>query len=101
VTGAVSLLDAHFLEGKPPKNDVIARLLEDPAASDAVRPFYDGMRILRFRTPELTLVALRLVLAGHKADDESVTRLRSAIERIREGGTEAEAAKQEYRRILA
>ena len=58
------------------------------------------MKILGARTPDLSLVALRLVLAGKKADDDSVVALRTQVELIQAGdpGGDARAA---YQRMLA
>jgi hypothetical protein len=49
------------------------------------------MRLLRARTPDLTLIALRLVLAGKRADDASVVHVRSLVERARRGEAAAAA----------
>ncbi len=54
------------------------------------------MRILGPRTPELAVLALRLVLAGRRADDASVRRLRALVERVRSAGPDADAARREY-----
>ena len=53
------------------------------------------------RTPDLTLVALRLVLAGRRADDASVVQLRGYAEGARAGGADAAAAREAYQRMLA
>jgi len=49
------------------------------------------------RTPDLALIALRLVLAGRKADDAGVTHLRDLVGRARSGDA---AARDEYRSLL-
>jgi hypothetical protein len=49
------------------------------------------MRLLGARTPDLTLVALRLVLSGKTADDASVVTLRDLSERARRGDAQARA----------
>jgi hypothetical protein len=85
-------LDHYLLDGSPERAEVVTRLLTDRPGGTAAQPFYDGMRLLGARTPELSLVALRLVLAGKKADDESVIRLRDIVERARRGDAEARAA---------
>lgn len=72
------LLDRYLLDGAPPKTDVIKTLLADRSDLAAAAPFYEGMRLLGPRTPDLTLLALRLVLAGKKADDANVVALREA-----------------------
>jgi hypothetical protein len=58
------------------------------------------MRLLGGRTPELALLALRLVLAGRQANDDAVRALRAIVERIRTGGDEAGAARKDYARLL-
>ena len=87
------LLDGYLLDGAPPKSEVIRRLLESPPGDSRAAPFLEGMRLLGARTPDLSLMALRLVLAGKTADDASVTRLRDAVGRARAGDA---AARQTY-----
>lgn len=91
------LLDRYLLDGTPSKADVVGRLLETPSGARGAAPFYEGMRILHARTPDLTLVALRLVLAGKKADDGAVVHLRELVERARSGDRQA---REEYRAAL-
>ena len=79
------LLDRYLLGGSPPKADVVRQLLAAPPDSSAAQPFLEGMRLLGNRTPDLTLIALRLVLSGRRADDASVVALREAVERSRAG----------------
>jgi hypothetical protein len=88
------LLDHYLLDGKPSRADVVRRLLESPPPDALCAPFYEGMRLLGARTPELTLIALRLVSTGKKADDAAVVRMRDVIERSRAGDA---AAREEYR----
>jgi len=92
------LLDSYLLDGSPDKGEVVRRLLEVPPQAPGAGPFLEGMRLLGARTPELSLMALRLVLAGKKADDDAVVALRSIVERARRGDA---AARDEYRSTLA
>ncbi|HEY1975013.1 MAG TPA: hypothetical protein VGG89_00530 [Candidatus Baltobacteraceae bacterium] len=91
------LLDSYLLDGKPDKAEVVRRLLKSPSQVEGASPFYEGMRLLGKRTPELSLIALRLVLAGKRADDAAVTELRAVAERARGGQAQA---REEYRVIL-
>jgi hypothetical protein len=93
------LLDRYLLEAEPAKADVIKALLAKRSEVTAAQPFYEGMRMLGVRTPDLTLVALRLVLAGKKADDESVVALRDLAQRARSG--EGASARDAYMKALA
>ncbi len=86
------LLDRYLLGGSPAKAAVVGRLLEKPSGAPGAAPFYEGMRLLGARTPDLTLIALRLVVAGKRADDASVVRLRSFAERARAGDAAAAEA---------
>lgn len=86
------LLDHYLLDGSPGKAEVVRRLLESPPAASGAAPFLEGLRLLGARTPDLTLLALRLVLAGKKADDASVVRLREFVERARGGDDSARRA---------
>ena len=94
-------IDEYLLEGSGRKADLIQRLLAARSTLPAAAPFYEGMQLLGARTPDLTLVALRLVLAGKRADDVSVVALRDHAKTAREGGEGAAAALSAYRRMLA
>ena len=83
------LLDAYLLCGAPSKAEVVQRLLQDPPQADGAAAFYEGMKRLGARTPDLALIALRLVLAGKRADDATVTRLRDLVARARHGDESA------------
>jgi hypothetical protein len=95
------LIDEYLLTGAPPKARVIKDLLANPSTLAEAAPFYEGMRMLGERTPDLALVALRLVLAGKRADDASVIALRGHADRARKGGEEGVAARAAYTRALA
>ena len=95
------MLDRYLLEGSPAKPDVVAALLEQRPEAPGAAPFYEGMKILGARTPDLSLVALRLVLAGKKADDDAVKRLRGLMERARGGGEGGAAAAALYKEELS
>ncbi len=95
------LIDEYLLTGAPPKANVIKDLLTNPSTLAEATPFYEGMRMLGPRTPDLALVALRLVLAGKRADDASVVELRGHADRARAGGADAAAARDAYVRVLA
>ena len=88
------LLDGYLLDGTPSKSEVVRKLLEIRPAAEGAAPFYEGMARLGARTPDLALIALRLVLAGRKADDATVARLRDVVTRARTGDA---AARDEYR----
>ncbi len=94
------MLDRYLLEGTPPKEDVIAALLRERPEAPGAAPFYEGMKMLGSRTPDLSLMALRLVLAGKKADDASVKGFRSIVERARKGGGDADGAAASYKEAL-
>jgi hypothetical protein len=82
-------LDGYLLDGTPSKGDVVRRLLESRPQAQGAAPFYEGMERLGARTPDLALVALRLVLAGRRADDAAVARLRDLAGRARSGDANA------------
>lgn len=92
------LLDHYLLDGKPDKAQVVRRLTEAPAPDAVAAPFYEGMRLLGARTPDLTLIALRLVLSAKKADDATVTQLRDIVARARDGDA---AAREEFYAICS
>jgi hypothetical protein len=91
------LLDSYLLDGTPSRGELVTRLLGEPVGVEGAAPFYEGMRLLKARTPDLTIIALRLVLAGKKADDASVVRLREIVERARSGDL---SARNEFAELL-
>lgn len=94
------LLDRYLLDGTPAKGDLVRALLAAPQPPPAARAFLEGMRMLGARTPDLSFVALRLVLAGQPADDERVVALRALLERARKDGPEGARARAEYAEAL-
>ncbi|HVN69274.1 MAG TPA: hypothetical protein VMU38_06480 [Candidatus Binatia bacterium] len=92
------LLDGYLLDGSPSKAELVQALLAARRPAGGAAPFYEGIERLRARTPDLALVALRLVLAGKKADDGTVGRLRDVVIRARAGDP---VARDEYRRVVA
>ncbi len=90
------LLDGYLLDGSPPKGEVVRRLLENRPGSHDASAFYEGLERLGARTPDLALIALRLVIAGVKADDARVIQVRDCIARTRAGDVEA---REEYRTL--
>ena len=88
------LLDGYLLDGTPSKSEVVRELLEIRPSAEGAAPFYEGLARLGSRTPDLALIALRLVLAGKRADDATVARLRDVVARARAGNA---AARDEYR----
>lgn len=91
-------LDGYLLDGAPSKSEVVRELLERRPQAQGATPFYEGMQRLGARTPDLALIALRLVLAGKKADDTTVAWLRDVVARARAGDA---GAREEYRGIEA
>ncbi|HLY03802.1 MAG TPA: hypothetical protein VKR56_15055 [Candidatus Cybelea sp.] len=90
------LLDGYLLDGVPPKGEVVRRLLENRSQAQAAAAFYEGLQRLGARTPDLALIALRLTLAGVKADDAAVTRARDLIARVHAGDA---GARGEFRAL--
>jgi hypothetical protein len=90
------LLDGYLLEGSPSKAEVVREILDARPAADGAAAFYEGIERLGARTPDLALIALRLVLAGRKADDAAVAWLRGVVHRARAGDL---TARDEYRAI--
>jgi hypothetical protein len=91
------LLDTYLLQGRPSKGDVVAALLGTTPVPPVAGPYFEGLRVLRERTPDMALVALRLALAGKPVVDGSVVGLRDLAERARKGDAQAAA---DYRTAL-
>ncbi|HEV3153558.1 MAG TPA: hypothetical protein VGZ02_07130 [Candidatus Baltobacteraceae bacterium] len=92
-------LDGYLLEQRPPKEQVVKELLKRRHDAAGAAAFYRGIEMLGSKTPDLTLIALRLVLAGKTADDERVVRLREIVERARAGSDSNEARAAYYREL--
>jgi len=90
------LLDRYLLDGSPAKAQVVKEVLEHRADVPAAAAFYQGIELLGPKTPDLTLIALRLVLAGKPADDARVVRLRHIVDRARAKGVDAQSAVDAY-----
>jgi hypothetical protein len=90
------LLDGYLLDGQPSKATVIDRLAKLSPNSHSA-PFLEGIRLLGDRTPDLALIALRIVLGGGNVDDASVSAARDAVARARGGD---ESARGEYAAIV-
>jgi len=90
-------LDGYLLDGRPSKGRLVAELLAAQASAPA-RPFLEGIARLGERTPDLALVALRVVLVCGHADDAVVVAVRDAARRARDGD---EAARKAYHDLLA
>lgn len=93
-------LDRYLLEGTPSKAQVVKDLLKERADVPGAAAFYQGIHMLGPKTPDLTLIALRLVLAGKPADDVHVVRLRHLSERARAKGIDAQSAIDAYYKEL-
>ncbi|HET7814396.1 MAG TPA: hypothetical protein VFL13_08470 [Candidatus Baltobacteraceae bacterium] len=95
------LLDRYLLDGTPEKRKVVDALLKSKPPSPQAAAFLEGMRMLGARTPDLSLVALRLVLAGKQASDDAVVALKRASDEARAGGAHREEAVTRYRDLVA
>lgn len=90
-------LDGHLLDGAPPLRETVERILAELPRKPTTKPFVEGIRMLRARVPELTLIALRLALAGGRIDDARVARMRELPAQVRAGRPDGEVARQAYR----
>jgi hypothetical protein len=94
------LLDRYLLEEKPSKAQVVKHVLENRSELRGAEPFYTGIEMLGAKTPDLTLIALRLLLAGKPADDLHVVRLRQLVERSRANGIDKQSAVEAFYKEL-
>lgn len=95
------MLDSYLLDGTPSKGEVVRALLVSQVDVPGAAAFYTGIETLGAKSPDLALIALRVVLAGKKADDETVVRIRSIIDRTRAKGIDQASAREAYYRELA
>jgi hypothetical protein len=85
-------IDGYLLDGSPAKAEAIARVLADRSQQPAAAPFYRALDVVGARAADESLIALRLVLAGHPADDDAIRRIRAILTRVRAGDAAARAA---------
>lgn len=95
------LLDRYLLDEKPPKAQVVKDLLKNRCAVPGAAAFYQGIEMLGPKTPDLTLIALRLLLAGKPADDVHVVRIRQLVDRARANGIDRQSCVDQYYKELA
>jgi hypothetical protein len=88
------VVDGYLLGDPVSKPAVVAAFLADRSESEAAAPFYRALEAVGARAADEAFIALRLVLAGHAADDEAVKRLRAVANFAR-------AARTGDRRTLA
>lgn len=93
-------LDRYLLEGAPPKAQVVKEVLKNRTDVPGTAAFYEGIKLLGPKTPDLSLIALRLVLAGKTADDTAVVRMRQIIDRARAKGIDHQTAVNAYYKEL-
>lgn len=89
-------LDNYLLDGSGSKAALIEELLKSRAESEEAAPFYRALDILGAKAADEALMALRLVLAGKPAQDESIKRMRKNVAASRKGGDDAPQARDDY-----
>ena len=94
-------LDGYLLEGRGSKAELIEALLRERSPLEEAAPFYRALAILGAKAADEALMALRLVLAGKPAADESIRHMRQDVKTAREGGPLAQQARDDYFRRLA
>ena len=95
------LLDRYLLDEKPSKAQVVKELLKNRHDVPGAAAFYQGIEMLGHKTPDLTLIALRLLLAGKPADDVHVVRIRQLVDRARANGIDRQLSIDQYYKELA
>jgi hypothetical protein len=78
-------LDGYLLDARPGKADAIAAALRDRSPDPRAQPFYRALEAVGARAADEALLALRLVLGGNAADDETIVAARAARARARAG----------------
>ena len=90
-------LDGYLLDGRPPKAEAIAAALRDRSPDERAQPFYRALETIGARAADEALLALRLVLGGKAAGDETIVAARAARARAKTGGA---AEREEYMRTV-
>ena len=70
-------VDGYLLGDAVSKADVVTSLLAERSTEPAAAPFYRALEAVGVRAADEAFIALRLVLAGRKPEDEAVRRLRA------------------------
>jgi hypothetical protein len=78
-------LDGYLLDGQPGKADAIAAALRDRSPDPRAQPFYRAFETVGARAADEALLALRLVLGGKLAADETIVAARAARARAKAG----------------
>ncbi len=78
-------LDGYLLDGSPGKAEAIAAALRDRSPDPHAQPFYRALETVGARAADEALLALRLVLGGKVAGDETIVAARAARARAKTG----------------
>jgi hypothetical protein len=78
-------LDGYLLDGRPGKAEAIAAALRERSADPRAQPFYRALETVGARAADEALLALRLVLGGKPAQDETIIEARAARARAKAG----------------
>ena len=78
-------LDGYLLDGSPAKAEAIAAALRDRSTDPRAQPFYRALATVGVRAADEALLALRLVLGGKVAGDETIVAARAARVRAKSG----------------
>ena len=78
-------LDGYLLDGVPDKAAAIAAALRDRSDDPRAQPFYRALEAVGARAADEALLALRLVLGGNAATDESIVAARAARAAVKTG----------------
>ena len=85
-------LDGYLLDGRPGKAEAIAAALRDRSPDPRAEPFYRALEMVGARAADEALLALRLVLGGKPAADETIVTARLARANAKAGETGAREA---------
>ena len=78
-------LDGYLLDGHPAKAEAIAAALRNRSVDPRAQPFYRALETVGVRAADEALLALRLVLGGKVAADETIVAARAARSRAKSG----------------
>jgi hypothetical protein len=78
-------LDGYLLDGTPGKAEAIAAALRERSPDPRAQPFYRALELVGARAADEALLALRLVLGGKAAQDETIVEARAARARAKAG----------------
>ena len=93
-----ALIDRFLLGEEPDRAAVFAQVATWEPEQEAASPIVRAIKLIGDRAANESLMALRIIIAGHPLEDEHLHALRSILKRHSDGDT---TARQAYDELLS